>query len=212
MGGTGFELALAATGLGAGLCAWLAGGLSNDDLRAYADAAGRLLSDLLVRARSLADVVQTMGPSGPRATLGEVAEMIDMVRLGLSAGLSFDASLELYCGHRSSALAAELGRARLRWRVGATTRGDALKEVARTLGVRPLESFAIAVDEAMELGAPLSDALESQSRECRAAHRAHVERGIERAPVKILIPTGTLILPALLLSIMGPLMAAGGMI
>ena len=45
----------------------------------------------------------------------------------------------------------------------------------------------------------------------RAAHRAEVERRIERAPVKLIIPTGTLILPALLLSILGPLLAAGGM-
>ena len=47
--------------------------------------------------------------------------------------------------------------------------------------------------------------------EIRAAHRAAVEREIERAPVKLLIPTGTLILPALLLSILGPLLGAGGM-
>ncbi len=35
---------------------------------------------------------------------------------------------------------------------------------------------------------------------------------LERAPDKLLIPTATLILPALLLSILGPLLAAGGMI
>ena len=42
--------------------------------------------------------------------------------------------------------------------------------------------------------------------------RQHVEREIERAPVKLLIPTGTLILPALLLSIVGPLLAAADMV
>lgn len=61
------------------------------------------------------------------------------------------------------------------------------------------------------LGAPLAETLAAQSREIRAAHRAAVEREIERAPVKLLIPTGTLILPALLLSILGPLLGAGGM-
>ncbi|MFQ7392664.1 MAG: hypothetical protein ACLRM9_04870 [Collinsella aerofaciens] len=60
-------------------------------------------------------------------------------------------------------------------------------------------------------GAPLAETLAAQSREIRAAHRAAVEREIERAPVKLLIPTGTLILPALLLSILGPLLGAGGM-
>ena len=61
------------------------------------------------------------------------------------------------------------------------------------------------------VGAPLAETLAAQSREIRAAHRAAVEREIERAPVKLLIPTGTLILPALLLSILGPLLGAGGM-
>ena len=42
-------------------------------------------------------------------------------------------------------------------------------------------------------------------------HEKAAKREIERAPVKLLIPTGTLILPALLLSILGPLLGAGGM-
>ena len=73
------------------------------------------------------------------------------------------------------------------------------------------ETFAITVGQALALGAPLAETLAAQSREIRAAHRAAVEREIERAPVKLLIPTGTLILPALLLSILGPLLGAGGM-
>lgn len=83
---------------------------------------------------------------------------------------------------------------------------------ARDLGVRALESFSVAVGQALLLGAPLAETLAGQSTEIRAAHRAEVERQIERAPVKLLIPTGTLILPALLLSILGPLLAAGGML
>ena len=62
-----------------------------------------------------------------------------------------------------------------------------------------------------ELTRLCAETLAAQSREIRAAHRAAVEREIERAPVKLLIPTGTLILPALLLSILGPLLGAGGM-
>ena len=86
-----------------------------------------------------------------------------------------------------------------------------LLAAARDLDVRALETFAITVGQALALGAPLAETLAAQSREIRAAHRATVEREIERAPVKLLIPTGTLILPALLLSILGPLLGAGGM-
>ena len=104
-----------------------------------------------------------------------------------------------------------MARALLAWRIGIGSREEELTRAARLLDLRALESFAIAVTQALALGAPLVDTLAAQSREMRAAHRAEVERRIERTPVKLLIPTGTLILPALLLSIVGPLMAASGM-
>ena len=147
-----------------------------------------------------------------RASLGDVSEMIDVVRLGLTAGLSFDAALDLYCANRATPLARRMKRAELAWRCGMGTREEELAEVSRDVGVRALESFAIAVRQALALGAPLADVLAAQEREIRAARRSEVERAIEQAPVKLLIPTGTLILPALLLSILGPLLAASGML
>ena len=138
--------------------------------------------------------------------------MVDIVRLGLSAGLSFDAALGLYCEGRTGRLAERLAQAQLLWQAGAGSREMELMAAARDVGVRSLETFATAVDQALALGAPLADTLAGQSREIRAAHKAEVERQIERAPVKLLIPTGTLILPALLISILGPLLAAGGML
>ncbi|MGO5417529.1 type II secretion system F family protein [Collinsella sp. LCP19S3_B11] len=146
-----------------------------------------------------------------QVSLGEVSEMIDVVRLGLSAGLSFDAALEIFCANRRSTLTVRLERACMAWQVGVGAREDELLAAAQDLDVRALETFAITVGQALALGAPLAETLAVQSREIRAAHRAAVEREIERAPVKLLIPTGTLILPALLLSILGPLLGAGGM-
>ena len=172
---------------------------------------------VLAAARTLMDAVAARfkrafgAESSQRVTLGEVSEMIDVVRLGLSAGLSFDAALEVFCANRASELAARLERARMAWQVGVGTREDELMAAARDLDVRALETFAITVGQALALGAPLAETLAAQSRESRAAHRAAVEREIERAPVKLLIPPGTLILPALLLSILGPLLGAGGM-
>ena len=166
-------------------------------------AAGRSVVDALT-----ARMKGAVGAGGPaRVSLGEVSEMIDVVRLGLSAGLSFDAALEIFCANRRSVLALRLERACMAWQV----REDELLAAARDLDVRALETFAITVGQALALGAPLAETLAAQSREIRAAHRAAVEREIERAPVKLLIPTGTLILPALLLSILGPLLGAGGM-
>ena len=151
-------------------------------------------------------------PKSQKTSLSDVSEMTDIVRLGLLAGLSFDAALEMYCANKPGLLSRSLARARMCWQTGMASREDALAEVARVTHVRQLESFAAAVGQAHVLGAPLADTLARQGIEMRSAHRADVERQIERAPVKLLVPTGTLILPALLLSILGPLLAASGMI
>ena len=94
--------------------------------------------------------------------MGEVAEMTDIVRLGLSAGLSFDASLSLYCEGRSGELAQLMEKALFCWQVGVTSRDEALDRVAQDAGVRALGSFAAAVSQALELGAPLAETLEGQ--------------------------------------------------
>ena len=203
----------------AGMCCWLLLGWDQADARRTLERwkAGTL-SELELLGRALSRVAvpfaRMLGIERSRdgVGLGEVSEMIDIVRLGLTAGLSFDAALGLYCEGRDGPLPERLGEARLSWQTGVLTREDALMEAARATGVRVMESFAMAVGQALRLGAPLADTLARQGREIRSAHRAEVERQIERAPVKLLIPTGTLILPALLVSIIGPLLAAGGML
>lgn len=198
------------------LCAlsvFVATGLDRADARKIAGACKREAVLVAAAGRSVVDALTArvkgaVGVGGPaRVSLGEVSEMIDVVRLGLS----FDAALEIFCANRRSVLALRLERACMAWQVGVGTREDELLAAARDLDVRALETFAITVGQALALGAPLAETLAAQSREIRAAHRAAVEREIERAPVKLLIPTGTLILPALLLSILGPLLGAGGM-
>ena len=171
------------------------------------------LSVFVATGLDRADARKIAGACKREAVLVAAAgrSMIDLVRVGLPAGLPFDAALEIFCANRRSVLALRLERACMAWQVGVGTREDELLAAARDLDVRALETFAITVGQALALGAPLAETLAAQSREIRAAHRAAVEREIERAPVKLLIPTGTLILPALLLSILGPLLGAGGM-
>ena len=210
----------ALVGVAACLCAlgvFVATGLDRADARKLAEACRCEAVLVVAAARSMVDTLATRLKSafdagGPaQVSLGEVSEMIDVVRLGLSAGLSFDAALEIFCANRRSVLAVRLERACMAWQVGVGMREDELLAAACDLDVRALETFAITVGQALALGAPLAETLAAQSREIRAAHRAAVEREIERAPVKLLVPTGTLILPALLLSILGPLLGAGGM-
>ncbi len=56
------------------------------------------------------------------------------------------------------------------------------------------------------------ESLESAARESRMAYRARRQEQVAKAPVKMMVPTGTLILPAMLIMVLGPVLLemAGG--
>lgn len=142
------------------------------------------------------------------ACLREMPTLIDVLTLGLSAGLSFDASLSLYCDRYQTELSQAFSEAMLSWRMGVTSREGALEAMACELGVDALARFATVVGESLDFGSPLASALEVQAKAIRDEQRAQVEEEIEKAPVKMLIPLGVLVVPAMLLAILGPLLAS----
>ena len=131
---------------------------------------------------------------------------LDIVTLGISAGLSLDASLELYCDRYDTSLAHLLSQSMLGWRMGMHGRGDALQLMADDMDIPAMSRFAAAVNDALAFGTPLADALERQAQVIRDEERSQIEEEIERVPVRMLIPLGVLIVPAMLLSILGPLL------
>ncbi|MBR3315911.1 MAG: type II secretion system F family protein [Atopobiaceae bacterium] len=139
------------------------------------------------------------------ATL-DMPTFLDIVTLGISAGLSFDASLELYCERYDTPLARMVSDAMLSWRMGIRGRGEALQELAREVESPAMARFTAAVVDALAFGTPLAESLERQAQVIRDEQRAQVEEEIERVPVRMLIPLGTLIVPAMLISILGPLL------
>jgi tight adherence protein C len=142
------------------------------------------------------------------ACLHEMPTLIDVLTLGLSAGLSFDASLSLYCDRYQTELSQAFSEAMLSWQVGVRSREEALNDMACELGVDALARFAVVVGESLAFGSPLALALEVQAKAIRDEQRAQVEEEIEKAPVKMLVPLGVLVVPAMLLAILGPLLAS----
>lgn len=134
-------------------------------------------------------------------------ELLDVLALGLMAGLSFDTALGLYCARSDSALSGELSETMLKWQMGLTSRSRALEEMAARIGAAPLIRFCHSVSEALSFGAPLAATLEYQSDTMRAEQRSLTEQRIEEVPVRMLLPLGTLVVPAMLLAILGPLLA-----
>ena len=166
--------------------------------------AGRLLEVPLVRRAREAELVARRRA----ACLAELPVLIDVVTLGLSAGLSFDSSLELYCERYDNELSSAFEEAMLSWRMGARSREEALVGLADELRVGALGRFATVVTESLSFGTPLAEALERQAQVIREEQRSQVEEEIEKVPVKMLIPLGTLIVPAMFVAILGPLLGS----
>lgn len=140
--------------------------------------------------------------------LQELPTLLDVITLGLSSGLSFEASLDLYCMHYNGVLAQLFQRQLLQYRLGVISRRAALQDIADDLHIDALTRFISTVIQALECGSPLVGVLSDQAQSIRDAQRFELEEEIEKIPVKMLIPMGVLIVPAMLISIMGPLLAS----
>lgn len=135
-----------------------------------------------------------------------MSEMLEVVALGVRSGLSFDRSLQLYAGHFDDGLARECAAAQRSWEAGLATRQDALRALAQGYD-NPLFSRTVsAIIRSLRFGTSLGEVLEQSAEQARAARKAQVEERVAKAPVKMMIPTGTLILPAMLLLVLGPVL------
>lgn len=169
---------------------------------------GKLLSGL-GKATHMRRGGEARARAGDRSRcLDELPELIDVVALGMSAGISFDAALGIYCDKYDTMLADELSDAMQSWELSLTTRSEALRVLASRLDVPAFTTFVDTATESLAFGAPLTKALGEQAQAVRRARRADVQERIEKAPIKMLVPTGMLILPAMLLAVLGPLLAS----
>lgn len=135
-----------------------------------------------------------------------LSEALEVMCLGLRAGLSFERSLELYCERFSGHLSYELANAQQMWRTGLLSREAALRNLASTYDSQLFSRVVDSIVRSLRFGSPLASNLESLAQEARRAHRARVEERVMKAPVKMMMPVGLLILPSMLLLVMGPIM------
>lgn len=141
------------------------------------------------------------------AALGrELSEMLEVVALGLRSGLSFDRGFQLYCEHFTSPFARSCESARRMWAYGLASREQALRDLAGTYDSSALERVVESIVRSLRFGSSLAEVLEQSALDARQAHRAAVQEKVAKAPVKMMIPTGTLILPAMLLLVLGPVL------
>ena len=135
-----------------------------------------------------------------------LSEMLEVVALGLRSGLTFDRSFALYGQHFTSGFAHSCALAHRRWSLGLSTREEALRDLSQSYDCEQLARVVETIIRGLRLGTALVGGLEEAAAQTREAHKAAVEERVAKAPVKMMIPTGTLILPAMLLLVLGPIL------
>lgn len=135
-----------------------------------------------------------------------LSEMIEVVALALRSGMTFDRAVEMYHTHFETTLSHATALAQQRWVTGLATREDALRDLSASYDSALFERVIGNIVRSLRFGAKLADSLEASAAESRSVHKSQVEERVAKAPVKMLIPTGTLILPAMLLLVLGPVL------
>lgn len=136
----------------------------------------------------------------------ELPQMLSMVSLGLRGGLSFDRSFSLYAEGFSTDFASACLNAQRRWEMSLATREDSLRELASSYDSDLLAQAIESMIRCLRLGTALADGLEALAYEARNQYSMRCKEAIAKAPVKMLVPTGALILPAMLILVMGPIL------
>jgi tight adherence protein C len=130
-------------------------------------------------------------------------DALDMLTIGVEAGLAFESAL-LRVGDRwRNALTREFQRAVAEMRVG-TPRDQALARMADRTGVPELRAFVTVLIQSSQLGVSIAEVLRTQAAEMRIKRRQRAEEAARQAGVKMVFPLVFLIFPPLFVVVLGP--------
>ncbi len=137
----------------------------------------------------------------------ELPSVLDLLRVGLQAGLPTDRALAEVGRRHGGTLGDELARAAARAAVGVPRR-EALAHLRRRAPIEGVAALATILERADRLGAPPAEALGAVAREAREARaRARAEAAARAAP-KIQLVVALLLVPAVLLLVAAALAPA----
>lgn len=131
-------------------------------------------------------------------------DAVDLLIVGMEAGLGFDRAMRLYCERFQGPLSEEFKKTIAEIDLGQTRR-EALSSLAARNQLEDLRLFVGSILQAEKLGTPLAGVLVIQSDMARTRHRQWIQELSAKAPVKILFPLAGLILPALFAVLIGPI-------
>ena len=135
--------------------------------------------------------------------LRSLPNALDMLSIGVEAGLGFEACMLKVGDQWQNELTREFQRAVMEIRVGAT-RNEALEHLAARTDVPELNTFVAVLVQSTELGVSISDVLHQQAATMREKRRQRAETLARQAAIKMLFPLAFFIFPAMFVVILGP--------
>lgn len=138
-----------------------------------------------------------------RAILRALPDALDLLSIGVEAGLGLDSAFAEVVDRWDTPLSGEFAVMLAELRLG-RGRKEALRGLAHRTGVPEVRNFAAALIQADELGMGIARPLATQARRLRAKRRQHAERLAREASVKMVAVMAALIMPALFILILAP--------
>ncbi|OGO04675.1 MAG: hypothetical protein A2Y73_05745 [Chloroflexi bacterium RBG_13_56_8] len=138
-----------------------------------------------------------------KEVLRALPNALDMLTIGVEAGLAFESAMLRVAERWDNALTREFRRVVLEMRVG-TSRDVALERLAERTDVPDLRTFVAVLIQSTQLGVSIADVLHEQAATMRDKRRQRAEELARQASVKMAFPLVFLILPSIFVVIFGP--------
>ena len=139
----------------------------------------------------------------------ELPDALDILAVSVEAGLGFDGALAKLGEHKDGPLAEQFALVLSELAMG-EGRAHALRRMSDRVDIPELTSVTTSLIQSEQLGTPLSQVLRTQASESRQRRRLAAEEQATKAPVKMVLPTGVFIFPAIFIALVAPAVIAIG--
>ena len=141
--------------------------------------------------------------SRKKAILRALPDALDMLTIGVEAGLAFESAM-LRVGEKwRNPLTEEFRRAVAEIRYG-MSRTVALQRMSERINVHEVTTFVAILIQSDALGVSIAEVLHSQAAQMRMRRRQRVQELAQQASIKMVFPLVLLIFPSMFIVILGP--------
>jgi tight adherence protein C len=138
-----------------------------------------------------------------RAISRALPDALDLLTIGVSAGLSLDGAMLEVIQKWPNELSQEFNIVLNEMRAG-TSRREALLNMAERTALEDIRLLVASLIQADELGTGIAETLTIQAEQLRIRRRQRAEELARKAPIKMLFPLVFLIFPSLFVVILAP--------